>query len=251
MGSRQQMTKTAVIIPIYNEEKYIEESITSVLEQKTKHNFDVFCVFNNSTDNSKSIIETVKTTHHNGQNLKIFEQNIYKGTTPTRNYGLLQVDDSYKYIANQDADDVCIDKLKLEKQINFLEENQEIAILGGQYIGRNKNGERDKYFSLQKRPLDFDDCLDSIINGINPIGNASAVYRRSIIYKIGMYEDLLPLTEDMWFWYKAILAGFKICNLDDELVLYNVSSNPNYSPAYPMFLKEVFGHLIRFKNQKR
>ena len=245
------MIKTAVIIPIYNEKKYIEESILSVVEQNTQYEFDIFCVFNNSTDNSKSIVESIKDNHKNGNKIKIFEQNLYKGTTPTRNYGLLQVDDSYKYIANQDADDVWIDKSKLEKQISFLEKNTDIAILGGQYIGRTKNGDRNKYFPLEKRPLDFDECLEDFINGINPIGNASAVYRKSIIYKIGMYEDLLPLTEDMWFWYKAVLAGFMISNLDDELVLYNVSSNPNYSPAYPMFLKEVFGHLIRIKNQKR
>jgi glycosyltransferase involved in cell wall biosynthesis len=245
------MTKTAVIVPIHNEEKYVEESLLSVLNQETDYQFDIFCVFNNSTDNSKSIIESLKLNHTNGNCIKIYEQNLYKGTTPTRNYGLLQVDDSYTYIANQDADDVWIDKNKLQKQIKFLELNSDIEVVGGQYVGRTKHGPRDKTFKLEKRPLDHDDCLDAFINGINPVGNASAVYRRSILYKIGMYEDLLPLTEDMWFWYKAILAGFKISNLDDELVLYNVSSNPNYSPAYPMFLKEVFGHLVRFKNQKR
>ena len=147
------MTKTAVIVPIHNEEKYVEESLLSVLNQETDYQFDIFCVFNNSTDNSKSIIESLKLNHTNGNCIKIYEQNLYKGTTPTRNYGLLQVDDSYTYIANQDADDVWIDKNKLQKQIKFLELNSDIEVVGGQYVGRTKHGPRDKTFKLEKKTI--------------------------------------------------------------------------------------------------
>ncbi len=198
----------------------------------------------------KKIVEEIKATHFRGNRIKIFEQNQYKGTTPTRNYGLLQVTDDYKYIANNDADDVWLDPKKLDKQISFLESNPNIAIVGGQYIGRTKHGDRSKFFDIGKRPLDHDDCLESLLDGVNPIGNASVLFRRELILKIGMYEDLVPLTEDMWFWYKAVLAGYKVQNMEDTFVLYNVSSNPNYHPAFPHLLKTFFREILKTRNIK-
>jgi glycosyltransferase involved in cell wall biosynthesis len=256
--------KIATVIPAYNDEKYILECIQSIYNQKLKHNVHntVFVTLNNSTDktgdilfefyNSKDLFFRAEKQF----NLVKSEQNIFQGTTPTRNFLLQKVfaneqgtSSHFDYIANQDADDVWIDTLKLQKQIDFLEENKEIDILGTQYVGRIKNSEEKDYIQLERRPIDHDGCVQWFLNGLNPIGNASVLYRRNLVYKIGMYEDLLPLTEDMWFWYKALLAGSQFANLEDDCLLYNISSNPNYSPTYPQCLKQLIELILKTKKK--
>lgn len=257
--------KVATIIPVYNDRNFIVECIKSVFNQKLEPNISnkIFIIYNNPTDGTEK--ELYVNFLQNLESEKVSEsflirnQTEFQGTTPTRNYGLqyvfydeIQQGRKYDFIANQDADDIWIDEYKLQKQVTFLQENKEIDILGTQYIGRYKNIETkpENYIQLERRPLDHDECLRWLFNGLNPVGNASVLFKRNIIDKIGMYEDLLPLTEDMWFWYKAVLAGLKFSNLEDDCLLYNISNNPKYSPKYPKVLSEMFKSILETRKLK-
>jgi glycosyltransferase involved in cell wall biosynthesis len=249
-----------VVIPVHNDKNYIEECLVSVIEQEVSYPFVVIAVMNNCTDDSMYITDKLINSHKNGNKISMIQQNMLPGTTPTRNCGLIELLGKYntdtqyvKYIANNDSDDVWTDKFKLQKQADFLDNNKDIAIVGGQYIGRDKYGPRfiTEHYDIGRRPLEHDECLVQLMNGVNPIGNASAMFRSELIPKIGMYEDLLPLTEDMWFWYKAALAGYKMANLEDTFVLYNVSSNPRYSPAYPGLLSKMFDAILKTRASKK
>lgn len=50
------MVKVSIIIPIYNEEKYLKECLSSVLNQSLK-DIEIICVNDGSTDSSKDIID--------------------------------------------------------------------------------------------------------------------------------------------------------------------------------------------------
>ena len=50
--------KVSVVIPAYNEEKYIGRCLDSLVAQKTKYEFEVIVVDNNSTDNTRTIART-------------------------------------------------------------------------------------------------------------------------------------------------------------------------------------------------
>jgi glycosyltransferase involved in cell wall biosynthesis len=253
--------KIATCIPSHNDEKYIVESVKSVLDQNLNSNIQnvIFITFNNSSDSSLKELENKILLNPKYENRPIFvdHQSKYQGTSPTRNNLLQQIfwfekqmSTNIDYIAYNDADDVWIDQNKLQKQIDYLESTTETDILGTQYIGRIKGIETapENYLLLDRRPLDHDSCLEWLFRGLNPIGNASVLYRRNILFKIGMYEDLFPLTEDMWFWYKAVLAGFKLSNLEDNCLLYNISNNPNYSSEYPLALSNMFQLIIKTRN---
>jgi len=255
--------KIATCIPSYNDEDYIVESLKSVLDQNLKSSIQnlVFVTLNNSTDNTEKEIDThiLNNEKYKGQKIILDKQTLFQGTTPTRNYLLQQVFAYEKqnsctidYIAYNDADDVWIDTNKLQKQIDYMKLYPDVDILGTQYIGRIKNQKTEPkdYVVLERRPLDNDSCLEWLFRGLNPIGNASVLYKRNILYKIGMYEDLLPLTEDMWFWYKAALAGFEMSNLEDNALLYNISNNPRYSSKYPAALSNMFKILVETRKNK-
>lgn len=97
-----------VVVPIYNVEKYLEECLDSVFNQKTKYKFYVVAVNDGSTDNSEKILQRYRAF----SNIKIIHQQ-NKGLSGARNAGMNEI--NAKYIMFVDSDDVlydgCIDAL--------------------------------------------------------------------------------------------------------------------------------------------
>lgn len=106
----------SVIIPMYNAQKYIEETVNSVLCQTYK-NFEILIVDNSSTDDSRKIVNT-----YNDERIKIVELDFNSGgPARPRNIGIENANG--EYIAFLDADDIWLPE-KIEKQTIFMEENK-------------------------------------------------------------------------------------------------------------------------------
>ena len=114
----------SVIIPAYNVEKYLEETLESIIHQEYQ-NFEVILINDGSTDRTAEIIKEYKEKYPN--KFKIFDQK-NKGQSATRNRALEYVEG--KYIAFVDADDI-LKKDYLKTLYDACEmENAEIAIGG-------------------------------------------------------------------------------------------------------------------------
>lgn len=87
----------SVVIPLYNKEAYIKRTINSVINQ-TFQNFEIIVVNDASTDNSLSIVRSIK-----DKRIKIFNRKRNMGPHFSRNYGIKNA--KGKYIAFLDADD--------------------------------------------------------------------------------------------------------------------------------------------------
>lgn len=110
-----------IILPVYNSEKYINESISSILAQ-TYDNFRLLVFNDASTDNTKEIIRAF-----NDKRIIYFESKQNIGCAKALNT-LLMFSDA-KYIARMDADDIALEK-RLETQFNFMESNPEYVLCG-------------------------------------------------------------------------------------------------------------------------
>ena len=103
----------SIIVPVYNAEKFIKETINTVLEQ-TYQNWELILVNDCSTDNSVKIIKKCK-----DKRVKLVNNKTNSKAAITRNNGIKEA--KGRYICFLDADDLW-DKEKLEKQINFMKE---------------------------------------------------------------------------------------------------------------------------------
>lgn len=108
------MELVSIITPSYNTEKFIRETIKSVLNQSYK-NWEMIIVDDCSNDNSVEIIKSF-----NDNRIKLFVNDTNIGAAMSRNYALRKA--SGKWIAFLDSDDIW-DKDKLRKQIEFMEKN--------------------------------------------------------------------------------------------------------------------------------
>jgi glycosyltransferase involved in cell wall biosynthesis len=106
----------SVIMPNYNCEKYIDETIQSVLAQ-TYTNWELLIVDDCSKDNS---VEIIKSYQAKDDRIKLLINEKNSGAAASRNWALR--DAKGKWIAFLDSDDLWLPE-KLEKQIAFMENN--------------------------------------------------------------------------------------------------------------------------------
>lgn len=104
----------SIIMPNYNCENYLKDTIDSVISQ-TYTNWELLFVDDCSTDNSLELIKS-----YNDERIKILKNEIHSGAAISRNYALREA--RGKWIAFLDSDDIWLPE-KLEKQIMFMEEN--------------------------------------------------------------------------------------------------------------------------------
>ena len=90
--------KISIIIPVYNVEKYVKETLISVKNQSLKPD-EVIIINDGSTDNSLNIVKDIKDT----ESWKIYET-INQGLGLTRNYGKSLAKGDYIYFL--DSDDI-------------------------------------------------------------------------------------------------------------------------------------------------
>lgn len=110
-----------IVCTVFNHEKYLKEAIEGFLMQKCKFKFNVFIQDDCSTDNSKQIIQEYEMKYPDIIRGYYLHENIYsQGISPL--FNLIEKVKT-KYIAICEGDDFWIDKYKLQKQIDFLENN--------------------------------------------------------------------------------------------------------------------------------
>lgn len=196
----------SIILPVYNREKFIAESIQSILYQ-TYQNFELIIVDDASTDDTVSIINKFEDSR-----IKFFQLKQNKGVSHALNLGFENA--KGEYLARQDSDDVSI-KDRFEIQTNFLNYNSEIDICGSGM----KTLKKIKKF---KYPRLHNDIITSLLIE-NPLASPTIIFRKKVHKKV-KFDESLRFGEDYDFWSKALFL-FKAHNLPDALVYYRFHQN--------------------------
>jgi len=131
--------KISVILPVYNGEDYLHESISSILNQSFK-DFEFIIINDCSKDTSLKIIKEYK---KKDKRITLIENKKNIGSTESINKGIKK--SSGKYILCFCADDISHPK-RLEKEFNYLERNSHIFLVGTSGIYIDENGKEIRRF---------------------------------------------------------------------------------------------------------
>lgn len=244
--------KVSVIIPTYNGGKYIIKAIESVLSQTFK-DFEIIVVDDGSTED---IYNVVKSYIDKNQIKYIKQKNAGPGSA--RKNGILN--SNGKYIAFLDDDDIWIDKDKLKKQIEFLENNNDYVMIGTNGLVMDENYNKISNYNVLENNKD----IKKVFLWKNSFIQSSVVVRRDVLNSVHSEEvEKYKIAEDYYLWLELGLKG-KVANLPDEMVSYmyreentsfinkkyilksNIKIIKNYKDKYPNFSKGLIISYLKY-----
>lgn len=227
------MKKISVIVPVYNGEKYITETILSIQNQ-TYPISEIIIINDGSIDNTQKVVESLAKDFSNI--ILISQENA--GPAKARNSGILQ--STGDYIAFCDADDLW-DPCKIEKQIQvFLDPTIKLVFTGIRFFGF-QNGEYipDSRWSLK----------DLFLR--NYITNSSVIIECSVFNKVGYFDERKDFfaVEDYQLWLR-ICTHFEFKGISEPLISYRVHGN-QISKKSPDSYKKLVSIYLYFLSQTK
>ncbi len=192
----------SVVMSVYNSQETLATAIESILSQTFK-DFEFIIINDGSVDHTQDILNSYATKDNR---IKIIDQ-ANKGLTKSLNIGILNA--KGKYIARQDDDDVSLPQ-RFEKQIEILETDKEVTLVGtNQYEIKEDKVSLGKYYN--------DEIINKIVYIYNPIAHTSAMFRKDLFIKLGMYDESFKTSQDFEAWMRLAKYG-KITMLKEPLV---------------------------------
>lgn len=196
---------------VYNTEKYLEEAIKSILNQ-TFEDFEFIIIDDMSNDTSPKIL---KKFSEKDDRIRVIYNKERIGLARTLNNGIKEADG--KYIARMDADDVSHPE-RFQKQIEFLEQNEDIYILGTWAHWINENGE---IIKEARFPI--------TINGTDLYKTGAALHpsimiRKKLFDEKGLlYNAAYDIGLEFELYMRTLKNGFKIGNIPEYLLFYRIN----------------------------
>jgi len=198
------MPKVSIIIPAYNRLPMLKEAVDSVLVQDFE-DFELIVVDDGSTDGTAQEMERY------GGRVKVFRHPENRGVSAARNRGILHA--RGKYIAFLDSDDLWV-KGKLKIQVAFLDDNPQYPLCYADEIWIRKGKRVNPMLKHAKYSgWIFEKCLP-----LCTISPSSAMMRKSLFQKVGLFDEALPVCEDYDFWLR-VSARFPIFFIGRKLIM--------------------------------
>lgn len=203
----------SVVMSVYNSETHLRESIESILGQ-TYRNFESIIVNDGSTDNSREIIDYYL---REDKRIIYLENKKNDGLSVSLNRGIDIA--RGEYIARMDADDISFPE-RLTKQVEFLEKNEDIYILGTASLSIDEKGAT---LGLSEFPADPEFIRRNLIKE-NLFYHPSVMIRKEYFEKVGLYDEGMRYAQDYELWLRGAHL-FSYTNLREPLIKYRESSN--------------------------
>jgi len=200
----------SIITPVYNAEKFISESIESVLNQ-TYNNWEMILVDDCSSDKSSEIINKYA---EKDDRIKYIKLDINSGAAVARNTAIEA--SKGRYIAFLDSDDLWKPK-KLERQLNFMKDNDVAFSFTGYDIIDEYGNEMNKSVQVPYK-IDYNGLLKNTI-----IGCLTVVVDKE---KIGNFKmPLIRTRQDLATWLMILRRGHIAYGINEPLANYRYVEN--------------------------
>lgn len=208
------MPAIAVLVPVYNAEKFLRECLDSVIGQ-TFTDFLLIACDDGSTDASCAILAEYAARDHRVIALKN-PQN--QGIVKTRNRLIDRIPEDAEFVAWLDSDDIMTPD-RLARQTAFLTAHPEIGGVGSALEIIDENSRTIAYRSYPESPAEIRRQLPAR----NVLAQPAMMLRREVVIQTGYHSETFPVCEDYDYWLRCL----EICdfaNLKEPVLRYRMSS---------------------------
>lgn len=200
----------SVIIPVYNGQSYLKETVLSVQKSSYK-NIEIILVNDGSKDRSKEICYKLKKKYIN---IRFFSFKNNRGLSNVLNYAVKKA--KGKYIARINQDDLMVVN-RIFSQVYFLENNPDHVLVGGNIELINEKG---KSIDILSYPQSDQEIRNNWLY-LNAFADPAVMYRKKTFLKIGNYDQSFYPADDYQLWFRMGQAG-KVANLNHVVTKFRV-----------------------------
>ncbi len=199
----------AVLMPVFNGEAFLGEAIESILNQSFR-DFEFIIINDGSTDRTSSILHRFELADHR---VRVYHQE-NRGLIASLNRGCRLA--RGKYIARMDADDVAF-PYRFERQVDFLEQNPRVGLVGGAVEVINCGGVPIHRLSYPVQDQKIKDTLSSY----NCFAHSTIVMRTEAFRVLNGYRRAFLFAEDYDLWLR-MAERYELANLPESVLQYRV-----------------------------
>lgn len=207
----------SVLMSVYKSEKgaFLDRSLQSVWDDQTRKPEQIVLIEDGAIPEELELIIDSFQSRVNASGVAkmvVVKLPVNGGLTKALNAGIKHV--TGDLIARMDSDDISAPQ-RFELQEKFLRENSEIDILGG---SMQEFDDEHECLNVRHYPLTHEDACKYIVKAC-PLAHPAVMMRRRIFDEGLHYDERYRMSQDIKLWYDAILAGYRMANLQ-EIVLF-------------------------------
>lgn len=201
-------TMVSIVVPVYHAEKYMEETMDSVLAQSYT-DWELLLVVDGKQDPTIPVIEAYIEKKQE-KRIRLLIQDNNKGAALARNRGVKE--SKGRYIAYLDADDLWKPR-KLERELRFMQEADAAFVFTGYEFADEKAVGTGKVVRVPQR-LTYKEALKN-----------TTIFTSTVLFDTEkISKDALEMpnmrSEDTALWWKVLRSGYDAYGLDENLVYY-------------------------------
>lgn len=203
----------SVVMPAYNAEKYIGQSIQSILDQ-TYRDWELIIIDDGSKDRTRAIAEEYAARD---PRVKVFSK-ANGGISRALNDGLERA--QYEWIARLDADDIALPG-RLARQIEAAQADPEVVIWGSYVYQIDTSGARVGVIHFRPTSKDEFHAMRAKLEAVRTV-HPAVLFKKSVALAVGGYDPQMDGVEDSDLWARMYHQHGPLVNLPEYLTLYRV-----------------------------
>jgi len=200
------MLTVSVIMPVYNGEAFLAESVQSILDQ-TFTDLELLIIDDGSLDSSVNIVQSYDDTR-----IRLIQNKKNMGLEYSLNLGLKEA--RGKYLARMDADDISLPE-RLEKQVSFMDANPDVSVCGtwAETFGVVNQ--------IWKYPLTHEEITCWLLFGSVLVHPSVIIRKGAVTEAADIYDEGFSKAEDYYLWVK-LSRKVRFANIGEVLIRYRV-----------------------------
>lgn len=205
------MPKVSILMASCNGEKYIRQSLDSIINQ-TFSDFELIVINDASSDKT---LEILKKYAKKDSRIYFYSNEKNEGLTVSLNIALKYISPDSQLICRMDDDDICMPN-RLEIQIKYFQQHKDAGVVGSNaFIIDNEN----RIIGKRKVPTEHDKIMAALPR-YNPMIHSSVMIKRDVLKKTNGYNEKFRTSQDYELWFRLAASGIRFANIPENLLKY-------------------------------